>query len=161
MESKKITLIVMAVVILLVGGTSAISFVKNLVIKKNSTLVTSTIVECDEAYAKTSSRRTNGKRRYTVKVYQHIVVEYDLNGQKVQRDMGDLQIGKSTSRRMITNTNSYVNQYRKQKGETMNLYVEKDGGVHLASAVDSGSSPVGLLVPVMMLVFATIVMLKK
>ncbi len=137
-----------SVVIFLIIGTVFLALggyfmARSSSIKKSSTEVVSTLIESDRAYTDVSTKsKKSGKTRrtyYELKVYQHLVVEYTLNGDTKQADLGEHEVFETESRTSFSQSerDHYLRAYVYGIGDSIPVYVTDSGEVYLVSEIKS------------------------
>ncbi|MBQ7782476.1 MAG: hypothetical protein IJ368_00755 [Oscillospiraceae bacterium] len=142
-NSKKTTAIILSVIILVIMGARAVF---TTVQTARSTQTTATLIESNGSNVdrRTTRKKVNGrKRKYLiVEVYQHMVLEYELEGNTVQRDAGNLLVERSETKVTGTASNNltdgdYINKYCYDIGDRIEIYVTPEGKVYLADELEA------------------------
>ncbi len=149
-KKKKKTNLFSAVILFIIAavmlGFGGFFMVRSSSIKKSSTEVISTLIESNRAYTDVSTKRKkSGKTRrtyYELKVYQHLVVEYTLNGATKQADLGEHEVFETESRTSFSQTerDQYLRSSVFAIGDSIPVYVTDGGEVYLVSEINSQST---------------------
>ncbi len=144
-KTNKAGIIIAGIIILIMLLLGVSQFVRTASIKHNSTLTAATLVDSQSSYTQVDrTTRKSGKTRktyYELEVYQHLVVQYTIEGETFTKDMGTHEVYETESRSNYTQSerDSYLHSHTYKIGDTFDVYVTKNGTVHLASAVNAQS----------------------
>ncbi len=111
-------------------------------VKSRSSRTSAVLVESNRQYTEVERKsRKSGKSRrryYELEVHQHLVVEYDLGEGARIFDLGVQEVFSVESSSDFTQTerDNYLASTTLDIGDTLEVYVTKDGTVHLADKID-------------------------
>lgn len=101
--------------------------------------VEATLVESSQCYTKDhkTHREIGGENKYVrvIEVYQHMVLKYQLNGETVTKDVGEIKVEEVVEENTspYISEQEYIDMYKYDIGETISVYVLDNGSVYMAS----------------------------